>query len=173
MQGPLQLPTNCTHEQLPITLIPMCACACVCVRIVWYLRMYVCMFSEAASGTWSWKFRSTRNGWGTTIILLQKAKIGVTRALNGNVWPNLPAQFGAGKKPPLSMKNLQRRAEGDAGWGLYCPPSRVSDPGIRHKALSEFLEMFYICGQLCFGGMLFPWFCFVAIIHTLFRAPAP
>ena len=29
MQGLLQLPTNCIHEQLWITLIPMCACACV------------------------------------------------------------------------------------------------------------------------------------------------
>lgn len=46
MQGPLQLTTNCTHEQLPITLIPMCACACVWGLCDTYVCMYVCFLRQ-------------------------------------------------------------------------------------------------------------------------------
>lgn len=99
---------------------------CACVRMSdTYVCMYVCVWGsiwhlELEIWVHKERMRSNDNPW-------HKAKIGVTRALNGNVWPNLPAQFGAGKKPPLSMTKPATESWSGCRLGFVLP----SLPGIR------------------------------------------
>jgi len=141
MQGLLQLPTNCIHEQLPITFGTY---VCLC-EDVWYLRMYVCMsVSEAASGTWRWKFRSTRNGWGATIILYTRQRLEWLEHWMEMCDLTYQRNSERGRSPRYPWRacngELKRMPVGVCA---ALPPgyqSRVSAPGIGHRRCPLFLK---------------------------------